>query len=47
MKNFPLRLKDNTLFDDVKRLSEEEERSINNLINVLLKEALEARKNKN
>jgi len=45
MKHFALRIKDHTTFDNIEVLAEQEDRSINNLINVLLKEALESRKN--
>ena len=43
MKHFALRIKDNAIFDSLEVLSEQEDRSINNFINVLIKEALTAR----
>jgi len=47
MKAFALRIKNDNVFDSIAKLSQEEDRSLNNLINVLIVEALEARKLKN
>ncbi len=46
MKAFASRLED-SVFEGVEKTSKEDTRSLNGQINVLLKEALEARKNNN
>jgi len=45
MKPFALRVLDDNDFKEVEKLSKSEVRSVNGQFNVLLKEALEARKN--
>ena len=46
MRAFAARVEDE-IFEGVEKTSKEDTRSLNGQINVLLKEALEARKNKN